>query len=280
LDIIILQGETCQCDKMEQIGSFKRLRMRGDILKKILSYAYLLTGFGCLGYWLLIGVTARFGLDMHWIWLVVGGALTVAGLLCRWNGWPRWVRIGWRTAMCLGLALVIGLECCVISGMNAVPPEGLDYLIILGARVEPDGSPSKALKRRIDAAAKYLADNPETVAVATGGMGTDEVIPEAECIKIALVELGIEENRILVENQSTTTAENMEFSMRLMDGGAAAKVGVVSNNYHIFRALRLARKAGFENVYGLAADYTGYTLLHYMMREGACLVEDWRRGNL
>lgn len=249
-------------------------------MKRILSYIYLLTGLGCLGYWLLMGVTARFGLDMHWIWLAVGGVLTVVGLVCRWNGWPGWLRIGWRALVCAGLGLVIGLECCVVSGMNATPPEGLDYLMILGARVESDGSPSKALKRRIDAAAEYLLQNPETIAVATGGMGTDEVMAEAECIRNGLVERGIEETRILVEDQSATTAENMAFSMQLMECSSETTVGIVSNNYHIFRALRLAKRAGFENVYGLAANYTGYTLLHYMMREGACLIADWRRGNL
>lgn len=249
-------------------------------MKRILSYIYGLTGLGCLGYWLLIGLTARFGLDMHWIWLVAGGALTAAGIVCRWNALPGWIRIGWRAMMCAGLALVIALECCVISGMNAVPPENVDYLLILGARVEQDGSPSKALRRRIDAAAEYLTDNPDTAAVATGGKGTDEVIPEAECIRNELVKLGIDESRILVEDKSVNTSENMEFSMRLMKFGAETKVGVVSNNYHIFRALKLAEKMGFKHVYGLAADYTGYTLLHYMMREGACLIEDWRRGNL
>lgn len=249
-------------------------------MKKVLSYLYGLIGLGCLGYWLLIGMTARFGLDMHWIWLAVGGALTFVGLTCRWNGWPSWTRIGWRVLMCAGLGLVIGVECCVVSGMNAVPPKGLDYLMILGARVESDGSPSKALKRRIDAAAEYLLENPETIAVATGGKGTDEVMAEAVCIQMGLIAQGIEAERILVEDQSATTAQNMSFSMKLMQCESETTVGVVSNNYHIFRALKLAQRAGIENVYGLAADYTGYTLLHYMMREGACLVEDWRRGNL
>lgn len=239
---------------------------------------YGITGLGCLGYWLLIGLTARFGLDMHWIWLVVGGALLIAGLICRWNGLPRWVRIAWRGLFCAGIVLVIALECCVISGMNAVPPAGMDYLIVLGAKVEADGQPSKALKRRIDAAAEYLMENPETLVIASGGMGTDEVIPEAHCIRNELIKLGIDENRILVEDKSTTTSENMAFSMTLMEEGAA--VGVVTNNYHVYRAVLLAKHAGMENVHGLAADYTGYTLLHYMMRDGACLIEDWRRGNL
>lgn len=251
-------------------------------MKKLLCRIYLYTGFGCLAYWLLIGLTARFGLDMHWIWLVVGGALTAAGLIGRWAGLPGWMRIGWRALMCAGLALVIGLECCVISGMNAEPPAGLDYLIVLGARVEADGSPGKALEKRINAAAAYLAENPDTIAVASGGKGTDEVIPEAECIKNGLAARGIDESRILVEDRSTTTSENMAFSMKLMDCGAETKVGIVTNNYHVSRALLLANHAGMKkvNLYGLAADYTGPTLLHYMMRDGACLLEDWRRGNL
>jgi uncharacterized SAM-binding protein YcdF (DUF218 family) len=217
---------------------------------------------------------------MNWIWLVVGGALTAAGLVCRWGSLPDWIRIFWRCMMCAGLALVMALECRVISGMNAVPPEGLDYLIVLGARVEADGQPSKALKRRIDAAAEYLAENPQTLAVASGGKGTDEVISEAECIRNGLIACGIAESRIILEDRSTTTSENMRFSMQLMDGGAQAQVGLVTNNYHVFRAVKLAEHAGFSSVYGCAADYTGFTLLHYMMRDGACLLEDWRRGNL
>lgn len=252
-------------------------------MKKLLCRLYFYTGLACFAYWLLIGLTARFGLDMHWIWLVVGGALTAAGLIGRWKKLPGWVRIAWRTILCAGLALVIALEGFVVSGMNAVPPENLDYLIVLGARVEADGQPSKALRRRIDAAAEYLTANPGTVAIASGGKGSDEVIPEAECIKNGLVALGIDESRILMEDQSTTTSENMEFSAKLMQTGAETTVGVVTNNYHVTRALLLAKKVlpvKAKNIHGLAAGYTGYTLLHYMMRDGACLLEDWRRGNL
>lgn len=262
------------------MGERSRLILRGDRVKGKLSYIYGLAGLACLGYWLLMGVTARFGLDMHWIWLVVGGALTVAGLVCRWDRLPGWVRIAWRALMCAGLALVIALECCVISGMNASPPEGLDYLIVLGARVEPDGQPSKALEKRIRAAAEYLARNPETVAVASGGKGTDEVISEAECIRSGLMQRGIDESRILLEDRSTATSENMAVSMKVMGYSEENSVGLVTNNYHVFRAMKLAQRAGMKNVHGLAADYGGFTLLHYMMRDGACLLEDWRRGNL
>ena len=246
-------------------------------MRRLLSYIYGLTGLGCLAYWLLIGLTARFGLDMHWMWLVAGGALIAAGLLCRCR-LSKWLRIAWRSLLCAGIALVICVEACVISGMNAVPPEGLDYLIVLGAKVEADGSPSKALQRRINAAAEYLADNPQTIAIASGGQGADEPTSEAECIRSGLTARGIDASRILPEDRSTTTAENMAFSMAMMEEGAS--VGIVTNNYHVYRAVLLAKRAGMENAHGLAAEYTGFTLLHYMLRDGACLIADRLLGNL
>ena len=250
---------------------------RGDCVKRILSYIYGLAGLGCFAYWLLIGLTARFGLDMHWMWLAAGGAMTAAGLLCRRN-LPRWIRMAWRGLLCAGLVMVLALECLVISGMNAAPPAGVDYLIVLGAKVEADGSPSKALQRRINAAAEYLEQNPQTIVIASGGQGADEPMSEAVCIRNGLAAKAIDENRVLLEDQSTTTAENMEFSKAMMR--QTAQVGIVTNNYHIYRAVLLVKHAGIENVHGLAAEYTGFTLLHYMMRDGACLIADKLLGNL
>ena len=174
--------------------------------------------------------------------------------------------------------MVLALECLVISGMNAAPPAGVDYLIVLGAKVEADGSPSKALQRRINAAAEYLEQNPQTIVIASGGQGADEPMSEAVCIRNGLAAKAIDENRVLLEDQSTTTAENMEFSKAMMR--QTAQVGIVTNNYHIYRAVLLAKHAGIENVHGLAAEYTGFTLLHYMMRDGACLIADKLLGNL
>ena len=247
-------------------------------MRKILSYIYGLAGLGCLAYWLLIGLTARFGLNMHWIWLVMGGALIGAGMLCRRKRLPKRIRIAWRSALCAGLALVVVLECCVISGMNAVPHAGMDYLVILGAKVEADGSPSKALQKRINAAAEYLLENPQTIAIASGGQGADEPMAEAVCIWNGLVGRGIDSDRIIMESVSTTTAENMAFSGNLMREGSS--VGIVTNNYHVYRAVLLAKHAGMEKPYGLAADYTGFTLPHYMLREAMCLIADQLLGNL
>ena len=247
-------------------------------MRKNLPYIYGLAGVGCLAYWLLIGLTARFGLSMHWIWLIMGGALIAAGLLCRRKSLPKQIRVVWRSVLCAGIALVIVLGCCVISGMNAVPPAGVDYLIILGARVEEDGQPSRALQKRINAAAEYLNQNPQTIAIASGGQGSDEPMAEAVCIWNGLLAKGIDSERIILEDGSSTTAENMAFSRALVRENASA--GIVTNNFHVYRAVLLAKHAGIENVSGLAAGYTGFTLPHYTLRECAGLVADKLLGNL
>lgn len=247
-------------------------------MRKILKYVYWSAGILCLGYYFLLGHSSRFGLDMSWIWLVGGAIFGLAGAACLLKGIPGWIRVAWRVLVCAGLILVLTLEGFVIRGMTQTPPKGLDYLIVLGARVEADG-PSPALRRRINATLDYLSENPETWIIASGGQGADEPTTEAECIRNELVAAGIPADRILMENQSTTTAENLQFSKALI-APSDASVGLVTNNFHIFRATRLAAKAGIQDVHGLAAEYTGFTLPHYMIREAACTIADFFLGNL
>lgn len=246
-------------------------------MHRILKYVYWLAGAACIGYYFLLGHSARFGLDMSWIWPLGGAVLILAGFGCL-IPLPGWLRAAWRTVVCAGLALVVALECLVVGGMRQVPPDGLDYLIVLGARVQPDG-PSPALRRRLNATLDYLADNPGTMVIASGGQGPDEPTTEAACIRDALVAAGIAPERILMEERSTTTAENMRFSAKLLPD-AEVDVGIVTNNFHVARALMLAEKAGLRNAHGVAAEYTGHTLFHYMVREAACIVADGWLGNL
>lgn len=246
-------------------------------MRRTLKYIYWTAGAILLAYYLLLGVSVRFGLDMSWMWLCAGAALVAAGFGCGMR-LPRWLRIGWRTILCASIALVIVLEGFVLAGMNAAPPDGLDYLIVLGAKVNGD-QPSLALEHRIAAAAEYLQANPGTVAIASGGRGSDEGISEAQCIRDGLVAAGIDEGRILMEDQSRRTSQNLKFSRDLI-GDPETRVGLVTNNFHVFRATRLAQKAGYARVYGLAAPYGGLTLPHYMVREAACTVADFFLGNL
>ncbi|MDR4946837.1 YdcF family protein [Neobacillus cucumis] len=125
-----------------------------------------------------------------------------------------------------------------------------DYLIVLGARVN-GVEPSLVLASRINAAAKYLKENKKTVVIASGGMGPGEDISEADAIKRELVKQGINESRILLEDRSTNTYENIKFSKRLLPLQEKSIV-VVTSTFHLYRAISLAHFQGLS-VDGLPA---------------------------
>lgn len=232
----------------------------------------------CLIYYLVIGFYARFGMSLSWIWLAGCIVFALCGVLAGCKKLPKALRIAWRALLIAGIAFVMALEGCVISRMNDTPSEPVGYVIVLGARVETDGQPSKALKHRIDAAAGYLKQNPDAVAVASGGAGADEVMTEAECIRAGLVAAGIDESRILIEDRSTDTGENIRNTLAVI--GSEAPVAVVTNNFHVFRSIALAKHAGFTSVSALAAEYTGPMLPHYMIREAVGITVDFLRGRI
>ena len=243
----------------------------------ILGIVYLLAGVACIAYYFLIGFYSRFGLSIQWIWLVAGATLIAAGLLTR-APLPRWLRYAWRTALVAALVLLAGLMSLVISGMNASAPPGMDYLVVLGASVYADG-PSPALTRRVNAVMNCLDQHPDAVIIASGGQGRNEPISEAQCIRDELVKRGVDPGRIVMEDKSTDTQENMVYSRALIDRPDAA-VGIVTNNFHIWRSMRMARWAGFTNAHGIAAEYTGPTLLHFMIRETIGIAVHFLQGSL
>jgi uncharacterized SAM-binding protein YcdF (DUF218 family) len=135
------------------------------------------------------------------------------------------------------------------------------------------------IENRINTAARYLAANPDTMVICTGGQGSDEEMPEGEYMKRGLIERGIAPERIIVEDRSTTTSENMAFSSKLINDKNAS-VAVVSNNYHVARAMALARKYFSGEVYAIPMLSNYVSLPHYMVREFFTITVDFLRGNL
>lgn len=166
---------------------------------------------------------------------------------------PHPVKIFAGMVVCIGLLVFCIVEGCVISQMHADGRGGLDYIIVLGAQVRKDG-PSPVLKYRLDKAVEYLNENPDTVCIVSGGQGSNEPWSEAEGMARYLQEKGIDTARILPEDKSQTTEQNITNSKMLMKEGAS--VGIVTNNFHVFRALQIAKKYGLSDVCGIAADST------------------------
>jgi len=147
--------------------------------------------------------------------------------------------------------------------------ENADYLIILGTRLSGD-QPSSLLFERIKTAAAYLKENPNTIAIASGGQGQDEIVSEASVIKESLMQLGIDEQRIITESNSTRTLENFQYSMDYIDKDS--RVVVVTNRFHLYRAESIAEDLGL-NVTGLPAATPSEFRIKYYSREYLAIVK-------
>ena len=178
---------------------------------------------------------------------------------------PKAVKTGYRILVVVLLAIFAYGEVLIISGMNEPVQKDLDYVIVLGAGV--NGTvPQRPLQMRIDRAYEYMKDNPDTILIASGGMGFGEKISEAQCIKDNLVKMGIDEERILLEDRSTSTLENMRYSKALIEGEEPS-VGIISNSFHLYRAKKTAVREGIKNCYGIPG-ITLYPMgIHYVVRE-------------
>jgi uncharacterized SAM-binding protein YcdF (DUF218 family) len=149
--------------------------------------------------------------------------------------------------------------------MRLTAEDSAEYVIVLGCQVA--GSiPSIPLWRRVNTAIHYLNENHNTNVVISGGQGRGENISEAEAMKRILLRNGIDENRIFAESYSKSTMENFKFSDNLYNL-KNKNVVIVTTDYHIFRALSIAKKLNYHNVKTLPSKSQLSVLPAYLLRE-------------
>lgn len=175
-------------------------------------------------------------------------------------------------AIAIVLVIVVIINGLLISKFSADGEKNLDYIIVLGAQVKTTG-PSVVLKHRLNRACEYLNDNPSTICIVSGGQGKNEPATEASVMKSYLVEQGISPERIIEEDKSTTTDENIKFSKTLMKPNSTG--GIVTNNFHVYRALLIAKRNGLDNPSGIAAYTTPLFLPNNMLREDLALIKEF-----
>ena len=191
----------------------------------------------------------------------------------------RWAKKSNRGRVCqrifqVGLTVLLG-SFLLVEGLlifrgnedwSALPA---DAVIVLGAGVNGE-TPSLSLQSRIDAAAAYLAEHPDIPAVLSGGQGAGERITEAEAMRRALTAMGVEDRRLLLE-------ENFSYSREVLKAAGVdpdtATIAVVTNDFHLFRAHLLARRAGLTT-YGVPAELPWRWLsANYYVREYFALLK-------
>lgn len=245
-------------------------------------FLLLLFGIVFLLYFFCIAFFVGHGTNFYFIWLFLGMAAIAFSLLLKKGFFaayvPLWLRRLFLSCVFVGCALFLFVEGCIISGFSKKGQPGLTYIIVLGAQMKAAG-PSKALQYRLEEAVRYLEENPETMVIVSGGQGADEPVSEAQGMYDYLTEKGIAGARIIKEDKSANTFQNLTFSSSFLDKEKDT-VGIVTNNFHVFRAVKIAKKAGYQEVYGIAARGEPFLQCNNMMREFFGVVKDFLVGNL
>lgn len=182
-----------------------------------------------------------------------------------------WAIIRKPLAIILAITMIAMLITAIplFWGVKAENDVSCDYLIVLGAGVEGE-EPSPILQYRIEEAYRYLSANPNTICIVSGGKGDDENISEAQCMFNHLTAMGIAADRIWMEDQATSTVENFEYSLQLLKaktGSQSGKLGVLSSEFHLFRAKQIAKANGVSPIFVKAPTTNKIVLLNYTIRE-------------
>ena len=168
--------------------------------------------------------------------------------------------------------MILGIIVADAIAARYEPEPDKDFLIILGCGLRKDGTPSPLLRGRIERALAFAEKQAaetgkELVFVTSGGQGPDELISESASMARYLLERGVPEDRILREDRSTDTFENMKFSKeKIWQRDPGGKVAFATTNYHVFRSGLYARRVKMRAV-GMGAKTKWYFWPNAAVRE-------------
>lgn len=179
--------------------------------------------------------------------LILYGTLLLTLLLVKFHKILKRILAGF-----LAICFITGLFVSVFMIKYAFFNEPTDVaansgtVVLLGCKINGQ-RPSLSLAGRLDAACEFLKENKETKVIVSGGQGWDEDISEAYVMKKYLVESGIDEERIFMEEKSVNTDENIKFSGEIIKAnGLPEKMYIVTDTFHSYRAYLFAEKNGYK----------------------------------
>lgn len=151
----------------------------------------------------------------------------------------------WSAGIIITAGIVYALLLTVFMFVaKADKPDNPKAVVVLGCKVKGE-TPSKMLKRRLDSAVIYMNENTDIVCIVSGGKGGDEIVSEAEAMKKYMVEKGIAPERILMEDKSVNTYENLRNSLAMLDD-KSGEIAIVTDGFHQYRAGFIAKNMGWD----------------------------------
>lgn len=240
-------------------------------------------GCSSLLYFIMYALSAGLTNTFTYVWLLIAIVCIVLGIqsklvLSMWGRLHIAARIIIISLVSAVSVLIISVLAIVIVSGASVPDKGVDYVIVLGAQVR-GYNPSYNLVTRLDKAYQYLKDNKDTRVIVSGGKGPGENISEAEAMKRYLINKGIEEERIIKEDKSANTDENIKFSKELISN-KDSKVVLVTNNFHVYRSIKIAKKQGINNIQGMGSSIRWYTVPNLYLREAIAVIKYYVCGQI
>lgn len=263
----------------------------------------------CLVYYIVITIYAGFTVSFSWFWLLAAAGLALIGWASRYSRLhpgkiPMWVSVPAVTALAAAAVVFLAVELCVFFGATAEEEPGLDYVIVLGAKVHKQGI-SNSLRKRLDKVLEYSSGSPGTIFILSGGQGPDEPVTEAQAMYDYLVERGMSQSRLIMEPLATSTVENIAYGKLIIDRleqektpkadgrntdaapgpylpveAKPVRIGLLTSNYHVFRAVMIARKRGITDICGIASSSDLLLFVHLCVRECAAILKDRLMGNM
>ncbi len=189
------------------------------------------------------------------------------------SGALKWVKYAVILGACIE-AVLVGFLGLYGNCDNVTYNE--DAVIVLGAGVRGDRV-TVPLARRLDEAVKYHKQNPDALIVVTGGQGYQESVTEASAMEKYLLERGVSGGKIIKEEKATSTNENMRFSKEILDGYFKEdySIVVITNKFHIYRGVEIAKTEGFEQVTHKGASIKWYNVMPCYLRESLAVLKMW-----
>lgn len=180
----------------------------------------------------------------------------------------------------VGILYAVSMLFLIVQGTKEAPADNPDTLLILGAQVrgtsEGNAYPSSVLKERLNEAIHFIEENPQATIIVCGGQGKDEPDSEANVMANYLIQHHVDPTKILKEDLSTSTKENISNAMEKTNLG---KTVIATSDFHIYRSKLLARRLGLNDISGLPAQSNTSVTANMYSREilalGFAMIFSW-----
>lgn len=257
-----------------------------NFIKKFVTVLLVLVGAVCFFYAFAMYFSG-FGGFLSFVWLIPAAlGFLLAGVLAGKITLRKWQKRMMIYVLIPIIVIFLVVELIIFSAFFEKPKEEPAYIVVLGTTVYEDG-PCYLLRQRLKEAAKWAETYEDAKIIVTGGQGETEPFTEgSEMRRYLIEELGISEDRIIVEEASMNTFENMTFSGEILEkedenfSYEETPILIVTNNFHMYRAMQIARKAGFENISGAPSGTYIYLFPHYMVREFCAILKNLAMGRM